>query len=195
MTDFKNTKTCKNLMTSFIGESQAYMNYMFFKKTAVREKLKEISDIFEITAKNEMSHANTFLKLLHEHLGNGSVSTTSEYPVSKGDTLANLKAAAAGEHHESHDLYPVFAEIARQEGFDHIAHHFEVITEIEKQHEERFNYYAKHLEDGSLFKQDKEVYFKCEHCGYITFSKEAPESCPSCHHPRTYFKIVTASWQ
>ena len=195
MADFKQSETCLNLMRSFAGESQAHMRYSFYEKRANQEKLHEIGAIFKETAENEMAHAHIFFKLLERHIGTSSVPVNAEYPVELGNTLENLKAAASGEHDEHTNVYPKFADIARKEGYPDVAHHFDMIAKIEHEHEQRFNHFAKELEDQTLFKKDKDVYYKCIHCGHVHEGTDAPEVCPNCLHPQGYFKVVAAPWQ
>ncbi|MGL4798953.1 MAG: rubrerythrin [Cellulosilyticaceae bacterium] len=195
MTDFKQSETCLNLMRSFAGESQAHMRYKFFETRAMEEGLHEIEAIFKETAMNEMAHAHIFFKLLEKHLGSTSVPVNGEYPVELGNTLANLKGAAAGEHDEHTNVYPTFAETARKEGFMDVAHHFDMIAKIEQEHEQRFNHFANLVENGTLFTKDSQVYFKCIHCGHVHEGTSAPKVCPNCLHPQGFFKVVPTPWQ
>lgn len=195
MENFKNSQTCLNLMRSFAGESQAHMRYSFYEKRALQEGLHEIEAIFKETAANEMAHAHIFFKLLERHIGSASVPVNAEYPVEIGDTLANLKSAASGEHDEHTNVYPTFAKIAQEEGFADAARHFTMIAKIEQEHEQRFNHFAQQLADGCLFKKDTAVYYKCIHCGHVHQATDAPAVCPNCAHPQGFFKVVPTPWQ
>lgn len=197
---FKDTETCLNLMRSFAGESQAHMRYQLYKQRAHEEGLHEIENVFKETAENELAHAHIFFKDLARNLGDAtsvsaSVPVNGEYPVEMGDTLANLKAAASGEHDEHTNVYPKFAEIAKEEGFKDIAAHFNMIAKIEALHEERFNHFAGLVENGTLFKKDNKVYYKCIYCGHVHEATEAPKLCPNCLYPQGYFQEVSEPWK
>lgn len=195
MADFASTETCLNLMRAFAGESQARTRYSLYAKQAHKEGLIEIHDVFNETAHNELAHAHIFFKYLNDKLGSRSVPVNAEYPTGIKETLFNLRDAASGEHDEHSNVYPHFAEVAKQEGFLDIANNFTMIAEIEKHHEERFNHFIKQLADQTLFKKAEQVYYKCEHCGYIHFGTDAPKVCPNCLHEQGYFKVTAKPWQ
>lgn len=178
MADLKGTKTEKNLLEAFAGESQARNKYTFFASVAKKEGYEQIAAIFLETADNEKEHAKLHLKKL---LGIGS-------------TAENLREAARGENSEWVDMYPQMAKEAREEGFEEIARMLEGISEIEKKHEERFKELLKNLEEGKVFKKDGKVYWKCRNCGYIHVAEEAPTVCPVCAHPQAYFEVVSHNY-
>ena len=196
MKSLKGTKTAENLMKSFAGEGQANMRYTFFASVAKKEGYVQISNIFMETAGNEVQHAKRFYKFLKEDFINDEeIKITAAYPVSlHGDTKANLKAAAMGEHEEYSDLYTQFAEVAKEEGFLEIAHVFERVGEVEKHHEARYRKLLANLENDTVFKKDEVVLWKCGNCGYIFEGKEAPEKCPACAHPRAYFELLAENY-
>jgi rubrerythrin len=171
--DLKGTKTEKNLWDAFAGESQARNKYTYFAKVAKKEGYEQISALFLETAKNEMEHAKLHFKALGE----------------LGDTIANLKAAAGGEHYEWTEMYPNMAKDAREEGFNSIAVMFEGIAEVEKKHEERYKKLLANIENGSVFVKNGKVYWKCLNCGYIHEGLEAVKLCPVCKHPQAYFEV------
>ena len=186
MKSLKGTKTEQNLLKSFAGESQARMRYDYFAKQAKKDGLEQISSIFAETALNEKEHAKRFFKFLE----GGDVEITAFYPAGKiGTTLENLEASAMGENEEWTELYPEFAKVAEEEGFKEIATAFKMIAKVEKAHEERYNKLLKNLEEGKVFEKDGIVIWKCRNCGYIHEGKKAPEKCPACLHPKTYFEI------
>ena len=174
MAELKGSKTERNLMEAFAGESQARNKYTYFASKAKKEGYEQIAAIFLETADNEKEHAKMWFKLL-----NGGVPSTAE----------NLKAAAAGENFEWTDMYDRFAKEAREEGFDHIAKLFEGVGQIEKEHEERYKKLLENLENGLVFSKDGDKIWKCRNCGHICVGKEAPEVCPVCAHPQAYFEI------
>lgn len=178
MKDLKGTKTEKNLQTAFAGESQARNKYTFFSKVAAKEGYEQVGAIFSETADNERVHA----KLWFEYLGG------------IGDTAANLKAAAAGEHYEWTDMYKTFAEEAKAEGFDEIAAKFTLVANIEKTHEERYNKLLENLKEGKIFLKDGTVIWKCRVCGHIHVGKNAPEVCPVCKHPKAFFEVKAENY-
>ena len=185
--DLKGSKTEKNLLTAFAGESQARNRYTYFASQAKKEGLVQISHIFEETANQEKEHAKRLFKLLE----GGEVEITGSFPAGViGSTLENLKEAAAGENYEHTDMYPGFAEVARGEGFDAIASVFESIAVAEKQHEKRYLDLAANIEADRVFKRDTEVVWRCRNCGYLDKGKEAPESCPACDHPQAHFELL-----
>lgn len=198
MKSLKGTKTAENLLKAFAGESQARNRYTYFASVADKEGYKQIKNIFLETADHEKEHAKRFYNYLVEGFANelpAAVTITEAcYPVAKGNTLDNLKAAAAGEHEEWHDLYPMFADIAEQEGFPEVAATFRMICRSEKMHEERYNKLAANVENQKVFKKDGKVYWKCGNCGYIHEGEEAPEKCPACAHPKAYFELFVEAY-
>ena len=185
------TQTEKNLMKAFAGESQARNRYTYFSGAARKEGLMQIADIFEETANQEKEHAKRFFKFLE----GGEVEITESFPAGIiGTTLDNLKAAAAGEAFEWSDLYPEFANVARDEGFNQIAAAFDAISVAEKQHEKRFNDLATNLEDGKVFKRNGKIIWRCRNCGYLHEAEEAPQICPACLHPQAYFELLGENW-
>ena len=191
MASIKGTRTEKNLLHSFAGESQARNRYDFFAGQARKEGLVQISKIFEETALQEKEHAKRFFK----YLEGGTVEIAASFPAGViGTTLENLKAAASGEHEEWTEAYPEFARIAREEGFPEIAVLWERVSIAEKQHEKRYNDLWKNLESGKVFKRDGVVIWRCLNCGYIHEGTEAPQLCPACLHPQAYFELLGENW-
>ncbi len=186
MKSLKGTKTEQNLLKAFAGESQARMRYDYFAKQAKKEGLEQISGIFAETAANEKEHAKRFFKFLE----GGMVEITAAYPAGIiGTTLENLKASADGENEEWTELYPEFANIAEEEGFKEIAVAFRMIARVEKAHEERYRKLYQNLEEGKVFQKDDKIVWKCRNCGYLHEGIKAPEKCPACLHPQSYFEI------
>ena len=184
MKTLKGSKTEKNLITSFAGESQARNRYTYFASKAREEGLIQISMIFEETANQEREHAKRFFKQLE----GGEAEVMAAFPAGViGTTAENLKAAAAGENMEWTKLYPGFAKVAREEGYDAAAAVWEAICVAEKQHEKRYNDLAANLKAGKVFKKDKKVVWRCLNCGYLYESAEAPKACPACAHPQAYY--------
>ncbi len=182
----KGTRTEKNLMVSFAGESQARMRYTYFSSVAKKEGYEQISAIFAETADQEKEHAKRMFKWLE----GGMVEITASYPAGViGTTLENLKAAAAGENEEWSLDYPKFADIADEEGFPAIAKMYREIAVAEKGHEERYLAFVKNIEEGKVFKKDTEVIWQCRNCGYLYEGTEAPEICPACLHPQAFFEV------
>ena len=182
----KGTQTEKNLLTSFAGESQARMRYTYFASVAKKEGYEQISAIFTETADQEKEHAKRMFKFLE----GGMVEITASYPAGViGNTLENLRAAAAGEHEEWSLDYPHFADVAEQEGFPMIAAMYRNISIAEKGHEERYLAFVNNIENMTVFAKEGEVVWQCRNCGYITVGKEAPEVCPACLHPQAYFEV------
>jgi len=180
------TKTEQNLLKSFAGESQARMRYDYFAKQAKKEGYEQISAIFAETALNEKEHAKRFFKFLEGRL----VEITAVYPAGKiGTTSENLKAAAEGENEEWTELYPEFAKIADEEGFNEIATAYRMIAKVEKAHEERYSKLFTNLEEGKVFERNGMITWKCRNCGYLHEGTKAPETCPACLHPQAYFEI------
>ena len=181
----KGTRTEKNLMISFAGESQARMRYTYFASAAKKEGYEQIAAIFTETADQEKEHAKRMFKWLE----GGMVEITASYPAGViGTTMENLKAAAAGEHEEWSLDYPKFADIADEEGFPAIAAMYRMISVAEKGHEERYLALLKNLKEFKVFEKDGETVWQCRNCGYIHVGKEAPQMCPACLHPQAYFR-------
>ncbi|MDR0685923.1 MAG: rubrerythrin family protein [Dysgonamonadaceae bacterium] len=181
----KGTRTERNLLQSFAGESQARTRYTFFASAAKKEGFEQISAIFLETAEQEKEHAKRFFKFLE----GGEVEITASFPAGViGTTAENLKAAAEGENEEWTKMYPLFAEIAREEGFPQIATAFKMIAKVEEQHEIRYRKLLADVLDGKVFKQDEETTWQCRNCGYVHSGKGAPDKCPSCLHPQAYFE-------
>jgi len=187
MRSIKGTKTEKNLLIAFAGESQARNRYTYFASQAKKEGYEQIAAIFLETADNEKEHAKRLFKLLE----GGEVEITASFPAGVlGNTKENLKAAATGENYEHTKLYPEFARIAEEEGFPHIAAIFKAIAVAEKQHEKRFLALLENIDNDRVFKRDIVVKWRCRNCGYIHEATEAPEACPACAHPRAYFELL-----
>ena len=186
MANIRGSKTEKNLLKSFAGESQARNRYTFFASVARKEGYIQIQRIFEETAANEKEHAEVFFK----YLEGGEVEITAAYPAGKiGTTEENLLAAADGELMEWGTLYPDFAKVAEEEGFHDVAESFTEIAEVEEEHEKRYRKLLENVKNGTVFKRDEEVEWHCLNCGYIHHGKEAPEVCPACDHPQSYYEL------
>ena len=191
MKSIKGTKTEQNLLKAFAGESQARMRYDYFSKQAKKEGLEQISAIFAETALNEKEHAKRFFKFLE----GGPVEITAAYPAGIiGTTLENLKAAAEGENEEWTELYPMFADIAEEEGFKDVAVAFRMIATVEKAHEARYRKLYSNLEEGKVFEREGVLVWKCRNCGYLHEGKKAPKTCPACLHPQAYFEIQETNY-
>ncbi|HXK75875.1 MAG TPA: rubrerythrin family protein [Bacteroidaceae bacterium] len=187
----KGTRTEKHLMTSFAGESQARMRYTYFSSQAKKEGFVQISAIFMETAEQEKEHAKRMFKFLE----GGMVEITAAFPAGViGTTAENLKAAAAGEHEEWADLYPLFADVADEEGFPDVANMYRAISIAEKGHEERYKALLKNIEDGTVFKKPEPILWQCRNCGYIYEGEEAPALCPACVHPQAHFEVMKANY-
>ena len=178
--DLKGSKTEKNLLTAFAGESQARNKYTFYAEKARREGYNKIADIFEETAHNEMAHAKIWFKFLND----GTV----------GETLDNLKDAAGGENYEWTDMYAEFAKTAKEEGFARIAYLFEEVGKIEKEHEERYLKLLENVKEGKVFEAGEVKIWKCRNCGHIVVGTSAPEVCPVCNHPKAFFEIKAENY-
>jgi rubrerythrin len=191
MASLKGTQTEKNLMASFAGESQARNRYTYFASVAKKEGFEQISAIFADTADNEKEHAKVFFK----YLEGGECEITASYPAGViGDTLANLKASAAGELMEWGTLYPDFARIAKEEGFPEVATSFTQIAEAEKEHERRYNILAARVENGEVFKRCESIRWRCRNCGRVMETAAAPELCPACKHPQAHFEPLAENY-
>jgi rubrerythrin len=191
MPGIKGTKTEKNLLGAFAGESQARNRYTYFAGKARKEGYVQMAHVFEETADQEKEHAKRFFKFLE----GGDVEIQATFPAGViGSTAENLKAAAAGEHEEWESLYPGFAKTAREEGFELIAKAFEAICVAEKQHEKRYLGLLKNVEAGTVFKKEKKVVWRCRNCGYLHEGEEAPGVCPACVHPQAHFELLAENW-
>lgn len=190
----KGTKTAKNLMISFAGESQANMRYTYYASTAKKEGYVQISNIFEETARNEKEHAKRFFKFLNEDLKDETIQVDWNYPVELGTTAENLLAAANGEHEEFVEMYPGFADIAEEEGFKEIAYVWREIAEVEDRHERRFRKLLANIENNEVFEKEEVVEWKCNNCGYIHTGKTAPTKCPACDHPQAHFEVFKETY-
>ena len=180
MKDLKGTKTEKNLMDAFAGESMARNKYTYFASKARKDGYEQIAAIFEETANNEKEHAKLWFKLLN----GGEIS----------DTMDNLRAAAEGENYEWTDMYAKMAEEAEAEGFNDIAHRFRAVAAIEKHHEERYRRLLQNIEEGIVFSREGDTVWMCRNCGHLHIGKKAPEVCPVCHHKRSFFEIEAKNY-
>lgn len=178
--ELKGSKTEANLMAAFAGESQARNKYTYFASKAKKDGYEQIASIFLETAENEKEHAKIWFKLLNA----GEIPSTEE----------NLLAAAEGENYEWTDMYEEFAKTAREEGFDHIAFLFEGVAKIEKEHEERYRKLLSNVKEELVFSKDGDKIWKCRNCGHIVIGKEAPDVCPICAHPKSYFEIKAENY-
>jgi rubrerythrin len=187
----KGTKTEKNILTAFAGESQARNRYTYFASKAKKEGYEQVSAAFIETADNEKEHA----KRLYKFLEGGEVEIQAAYPAGIiGDTKTNLKGAAAGENHEYTHMYPEFADIADEEGFPEIAVAMRSIAVAEKQHEKRYLDFLKNIEKNKVFEKEKKVKWHCRNCGYIHEGDKALERCPACDHPKAHFELLAENW-
>ncbi len=185
------SRTEKNLLTAFAGESQARNRYSYFAAKAKTDGYVQMADIFEETSNQEREHAKRLFKLLE----GGEVEVTARFPAGViGTTAQNLKAAAAGEHYEHTDMYPGFAAIAREEGFHDIAEIFLSIAVAEKQHEKRYLDLLANIENNRVFRRDDPAVWRCRNCGYLHEGTAALDSCPACSHPRAHFEILGENW-
>jgi rubrerythrin len=191
MASVKGTRTEKNLLASFAGESQARNRYTYFAKQAKKEGFEQIADIFLETAENEREHA----KLYFKQLEGGDLEITAAYPAGIiGDTASNLEASAAGENLEWTKLYKEAGDIAEQEGFVEIAALFRNISKVEAKHEERYRKLLANVRGGTVFKRDAPKQWKCRNCGYIHEGTEPPEICPTCNHEKAYFELRATNY-
>jgi rubrerythrin len=191
MSKLKGSKTEKNLLKAFAGESQARNRYTFFASEAKKQGYEQIADIFLETAGHEKEHAEVFFK----HLEGGDLEITAAYPAGRiGNTAENLLAAAEGEKLEWGTLYPAFEKVAKEEGFEDVAESFEEIAEVEEQHEKRYRKLLENVKNGTVFKREMEVKWKCRNCGYVHLGKEAPELCPACKHPQSYYELLSENY-
>lgn len=179
MADLKGSKTEKNLLAAFAGESQAYTKYSYYASKAKKDGYVQIGKIFEETAGNEKEHAKIWYKLLHDGMGS---------------TIENLKLAADGENYEWTDMYAQFAKEAKEEGFEQIAVLFEGVAAIEKEHEERYRQLLANIEGDLVFSKDNDVIWQCSNCGHICVGQKAPDVCPVCQHPQSYFQVLAKNY-
>jgi rubrerythrin len=187
----KGTRTEQNLLKAFAGESQARNRYEFFAKVAKDEGYEQISAIFQKTADQEKQHAKRFFKFLE----GGDVEITAGYPAGKiGTTAENLKAAAAGENEEWTKLYPMFAEIAKEEGFNEVATAFKMISKVEAEHEARYLKLLKRVEEGTVFTRKEKIKWVCRNCGYVHEGEKPLENCPACQHPKAFFEEMEENY-
>jgi rubrerythrin len=191
MGNLKGTRTEKNILTAFAGESQARNRYTYFASQAKKDGYVQIQEIFSETANQEKEHAKRLFKLLE----GGEVEVAAAFPAGViGTTLDNLKEAAAGENYEYTDMYPGFAKIAVEEGFDEIAEIFTAIAVAEKQHEKRYLALAANIANNTVFKKEQSVVWRCRNCGYLHEGDSAPEECPACAHPQAHFELLGENW-
>lgn len=189
--ELKGSQTEKNLLKAFAGESQARMRYTYFSKVAKNEGYEQISAIFMETAEQEKEHAKRFFKFLE----GGMVEITASFPAGRiGTTVENLTAAADGEHEEWHDLYPAWGDVAEQEGFKEIATAFRMIAKVEVEHEKRYRKLLENINTDKVFDRDEEVEWMCRNCGYVHKGKKAPQACPACLHPKSYFELHATNY-
>ena len=191
MKSLKGSKTEKNILTAFAGESQARNRYTYFASAAKKEGFEQISAIFTETADQEKEHA----KRLFKYLEGGEVEITAAFPAGVvGNTVANLREAAGGEAYEEDDMYPSFAAVAQAEGYPEVAATFLHIAKAEGFHKRRYAALADNIEAGKVFKREGKVTWRCRNCGYPMDSDHAPEKCPACDHPQAYFEIAPENW-
>ena len=191
MKSLKGSKTEKNILIAFSGESQARNRYTYFASVAKKEGFEQVSAIFTETADQEKEHA----KRLFKYLEGGDVEITAAFPAGViGNTVANLREAAGGESHEENEMYPDFAAVAKEEGYAEVAATFLHIAKAEGFHKRRFATLADNIESGKVFARDGKVTWRCRNCGYPMDSDHAPDKCPACEHPQAYFEIAPENW-
>jgi len=191
MKSLKGTRTEKNILTAFAGESQARNRYSFFASKAKNEGFMQIADAFIETAEQEKEHAKRLFKFLE----GGEVEIAAAFPAGIiGATEANLLASAAGERHEYTEMYPFFARIADEEDFGEVAETMRAIAAAEAYHEKRYLAFAKNIKEGRVFIREQSVTWRCRNCGYTPEGQSAPEACPACAHPKAYFEVACMSW-
>ena len=189
--ELKGSETEKNLLKSFAGESQARNRYTFFASIAKKEGYEQIASIFQETADNEKEHAEIFFK----YLEGGPVEIQATYPAGKiGSTEENLLTSADGEKEEWSELYPEFEKVAREEGYEQIAKSYNEIAEVEEEHEKRYRKLLENVKNNEVFKKKEVVKWKCRNCGYVHEGEEAPDECPACKHPKSYYEIWTENY-
>ena len=187
--ELKDSRTAKNLLKAFAGESQARNRYTFAASVASKEGLEHVAAIFLETAENEKEHAKLFFHHLAP-LAPSAIEITASYPAVSGDTAAQLKAACKGEKEEWSDLYVEFGRVAREEGFSEIARTFDQVAKVEKEHETRYRRLYDHVVNGTVFQRDEKIYWRCRNCGHIHEGTSAPKICPACQHPQAFFEPV-----
>jgi len=191
MAKLTGTQTQRNLITAFAGESQARNRYTYFASQARKDGYMQVAAIFEETASQEKEHAERLFKLMD----GGEAEVDTAFPFGKIETTSqNLAAGAAGENYEWTEMYPGFAHTAREEGFEAIAKAFEAISVAEKQHEKRYLTLKKNIDEGTVFKKDEPVVWRCLNCGYLHEGAEAPAVCPACAHPQSYYEVLGENW-
>lgn len=191
MKSIKGSKTEKNLLASFAGESQARNRYTYFASQAKKEGLEQISFLFTDTAENEKEHAKRFFKFLE----GGDTEITATYPAGKiGTTKENLAAAAAGEKEEHTVLYPRAAKIADEEGYPEVAETFRAIAKVEQEHEKRYRKLLANIDAAQVFKKGASIKWHCRNCGYVHEGPEAPDQCPACLHPQAYYEVLAENY-
>lgn len=189
--ELKGSKTEKNLLKAFAGESQARNRYTYFSSVAKKEGYEQIAAIFLETAENEKEHAKVFFK----YLQGGNTEITVSYPAGRiGTTSENLFESANGEKEEWDSLYPEFEKIARKEGFNEIAISFKEIAEVEEHHEKRYRNLLENVKSGKVFKKNVEVEWVCRNCGYVHKGKDAPKLCPACKHSQSYYEVLSENY-
>ena len=184
-------KTIENLTKAFIGESQARNRYTFYAQQAKKEGYEQIASVFLETAEQEKTHAKRLFELIQalNKQGLNEIKVEASAPTIYGNTTENLKASIAGENYEYTEMYPAFAKIAEQEGLTDIAKRLRAIAKAEEHHEERYKKLLSQVEEGTVFKKDKETVWVCRECGYVHIGNEAPEKCPACDHPQAYYQV------
>ncbi len=188
--DLRGSRTEKNLLTAFAGESQARNRYTYYAKVAKKEGYVQIANIFEETAGHEKEHAKRFFKFLQEAGAPTEVEVKWNFPTGPlGNTEENLRASAAGEKYEFSEMYPQYADIAEEEGFKNIAHVFRMVAKAETWHHERYIKLAENVASGKVFKSEQKTKWVCQNCGYVHEGDEAPEKCPACDHPKAHFML------
>lgn len=193
--NLRGSRTAENLLKAFAGECQARTRYTFYSSTAKKEGFIQISNIFLEIAEQEKEHAKIFYKFLKHDFCDEAIKINAAYPVSlHNETKKNLRAAAEAEKQEWTKDYPSFSKTAKAEGFDEIAYAFKEIAEVEKSHDRRYRKLLRNVENGTVFKKDKDVLWKCNNCGYIYEGCEAPKFCPACQHPQGYFEVFVENY-
>lgn len=191
MSTLKGSRTEKNILTAFAGESQARNRYTYFAKQAKKDGFEQIAHVFEETANQEKEHAKRLFKFLE----GGEVEITASFPAGViGSTYENLLEAAAGENYEQTRMYPDYAKVAREEGFEEVAQTMEAIAVAERQHEKQYRELAANIKADKVFKRDAPVTWRCRNCGYVHSSAQAPEKCPACIHPQAHFELLGENW-
>ncbi len=191
MSTLKGSRTEKNILTAFAGESQARNRYTYFAKQAKKDGFEQIVHVFEETANQEKEHAKRLFKFLE----GGEVEITASFPAGViGSTCENLLEAAAGENYEQTRMYPDYAKVAREEGFEEVAQAMEAIAVAERQHEKQYRELAANIKADKVFKRDAPVTWRCRNCGYVHSSAQAPEKCPACIHPQAHFELLGENW-